>query len=67
MDWQIRSQISSLVEFPGPSAIRYSIIGLMEQFSFRLQGKGGKFSVPELIWQDPIIPTAIESLNSRLW
>lgn len=62
-----QSEISSLVEFPGLSARQYSIVGLMEEFSYRLQGLGGKYSDPELVWQDPIVPTAIEFLDSKLF
>jgi glucose/arabinose dehydrogenase len=61
-----QSEISSLVEFPGLSAKQYSIVGLLEELSYWVQGLGGKYSDPEFDWQDPIVPTAIEFLDSRL-
>jgi glucose/arabinose dehydrogenase len=60
------SQILSLVEFPGLSAGQYSIVGLIEELSYRIQGLGGKYSDPELVWEDPITPTAIKFLDSKL-
>lgn len=62
-----QSEISSLVEFPGLLAGQYSIIGRLEELSYRIQGLGGKYSDPELVWQDPIVPTAIEFLDSKLF
>ena len=59
-------EISSLVKFPGLSVRQFSIVGLMEEMSYRFQGFGGKYSDPELVWNDPITPTAIEFLNSKL-
>jgi glucose/arabinose dehydrogenase len=61
-----QSEISSLVEFPGLSARQFSIIGLMEELSYIIQGLGGKYSDPEFVWQEPIVPTAIEFLDSKL-
>ena len=60
------SQILGLVEFPGLSAGQYSIVGLIEELSYRIQGFGGKYSDPELVWEDPITPTAIKFLDSKL-
>jgi aldose sugar dehydrogenase len=59
------AEISDLVEYPGLSAGRYSIIGLIEELSLRIQGFSGKYSDPKFVWRDPIIPTAIEFLNSK--
>jgi glucose/arabinose dehydrogenase len=59
------SEISDLVEFPGISGRRYSIVGLIEELSFRIQGLGGKYSDPEFVWHTPIAPTAIEFLDSK--
>jgi glucose/arabinose dehydrogenase len=61
-----QSEISGLVKFPGLSGRQFSIIGLIEELSYRIQGLGGKYSDPELVWQDPIVPTAIEFLDSKL-
>ena len=61
-----QSEISSLVRFPGLSVNQYSIVGLMEELSYRVLGLGGKYSDPEFVWQAPITPTAIEFLDSRL-
>jgi aldose sugar dehydrogenase len=55
-----------LVKFPGLSGRQFSIIGLIEELSYRILGLGGKYSDPELVWQDPFIPTAIEFLDSKL-
>src|SRR5215208_5016095 len=63
---QSQSEISGLVNFPGLSGRQFSIIGLIEELSYWIQGLGGKYSDPELVWQDPIIPTAIEFLDSKL-
>jgi glucose/arabinose dehydrogenase len=60
------SQISGLVEFPGLSARQYSIVGLIQELSYRIQGLGGTYSDPELVWEGPITPTAIEFLDSKL-
>ena len=60
------SQISDLVDFPGLSAAKYSIVGLIEELSYRFQGLGGKYSDPEFVWQIPIYPTAIEFLDSKV-
>jgi glucose/arabinose dehydrogenase len=62
-----QSEVSSLVKFPGLSVRQYSIIGLVEELSYRIQGLGGKYSDPELVWEDPIVPTAIEFLDSKLF
>jgi glucose/arabinose dehydrogenase len=62
-----QSEVSGLVTFPGLSGRQYSIIGLVEEISYRIQGLGGKYSDPELVWEDPIVPTAIEFLDSRLF
>lgn len=59
------SEISDLVDFPGLSAAKYSIVGLIEEMSYRIQGLGGKYSDPEFVWQAPIVPTAIEFLDSK--
>ena len=61
-----QSEISGLVKFPGLSGRQFSIIGLIEELLYRIQGLGGKYSNPELVWQDPIVPTAIEFLDSKL-
>jgi aldose sugar dehydrogenase len=61
-----QSEISGLVNFPGLSGRQFSIIGLIEGLEYWIQGLGGKYSDPELVWQDPIIPTAIEFLDSKL-
>jgi glucose/arabinose dehydrogenase len=61
-----QSEISGLVKFPGLSGRQFSIIGLIEELLYRIQGLGGKYSDPELVWQDPIVPTAIEFLDSKL-
>jgi aldose sugar dehydrogenase len=61
-----QSEVSGLVKFPGLSVRQYSIIGLVEELSYRIQGLGGKYSDPELVWEDPIVPTAIEFLDSKL-
>ncbi len=61
-----QSEVSGLVKFPGLSVRQYSIIGLLEELSYRIQGQGGKYSDPELVWEDPIVPTAIEFLDSKL-
>jgi glucose/arabinose dehydrogenase len=61
------SEISSLVKFPGLSVRQYSIVGLVEELSYRLLGLGGKYSDPEFVWEAPITPTAIEFLDSRLF
>jgi aldose sugar dehydrogenase len=61
-----QSGISGLVKFPGLSGRQFSIIGLIEELSYRILGLGGKYSDPELVWQDPFIPTAIEFLDSKL-
>jgi glucose/arabinose dehydrogenase len=61
-----QSEISGLVNFPGLSGRQFSIIGLIEGLSYVIQGLGGKYSDPELVWQDPVIPTAIEFLDSKL-
>jgi aldose sugar dehydrogenase len=60
------SEISALVDFPGLSAAKYSIVGLIEELSYRFQGLGGKYSDPEFVWQAPITPTAIEFLDSKV-
>jgi glucose/arabinose dehydrogenase len=39
----------------------------MEELSYRIQGFGGKYSDPELVWEDPVVPTAIEFLDSKLF
>jgi glucose/arabinose dehydrogenase len=62
-----QSQVSGLVKFPGLSGRQYSIVGLMEELSYRIQGFGGKYSDPEFVWQDPVVPTAIEFLDSKLF
>ena len=62
-----QSEVSGLVKFPGLSVRQYSIIGLVEELSYRIQGLGGKYSDPELVWEDPIVPTAIEFLDSKLF
>jgi glucose/arabinose dehydrogenase len=62
-----QSEVSGLVKFPGLSVRQYSIIGLLEELSYRIQGQGGKYSDPELVWEDPIVPTAIEFLDSKLF
>lgn len=62
-----QSEVSGLVTFPGLSGRQYSIIGLVEEISYRILGLGGKYSDPELVWEDPIVPTAIEFLDSRLF
>jgi hypothetical protein len=36
------------------------------ELSYTIQGLGGKYSDPELVWEDPIVPTAIAFLDSRL-
>ena len=59
-------EISSLVNFPGLSVRQYSIVGLIEELSYRLQGLGSKYSDPEFVWEDSITPTAIEFLDSKL-
>jgi glucose/arabinose dehydrogenase len=61
-----QTEISGLVQFPGLSGRQYSIIGLIDELSFRIQGLGGKYSDPELVWEDPFVPTAIEFLDSKL-
>lgn len=61
-----QSEVSSLVKFPGLSGRQYSIIGLMEELLYSIQGLGGKYSDPEFVWADPIVPTAIEFLDSKL-
>jgi glucose/arabinose dehydrogenase len=61
-----QSEVSSLVKFPGLSGRQYSIIGLIEELTYRVQGLGGKYSDPELVWEHPIVPTAIEFLDSKL-
>ena len=61
-----QSEISGLVKFPGLSGRQFSIIGLIEELLYRIQGLGGKYSDPELVWQDPVVPTAIEFLDSKL-
>ena len=62
-----QSEVSGLVKFPSLSGRQYSIIGLAEELSYRNQCLGGKYSDPELVWEDPIVPTAIEFLDSRLF
>ena len=62
-----QSEVSGLVKYPGLSVRQYSIIGLVEELSYRIQGLGGKYSDPELVWEDPIVPTAIEFLDSKLF
>src|SRR5215210_2886721 len=61
-----QSESSGLVKFPGLSGRQFSIIGLIEELLYRIQGLGGKYSDPELVWQDPVVPTAIEFLDSKL-
>jgi glucose/arabinose dehydrogenase len=61
-----QSEVSGLVKFPGLSVRQYSIIGLMEELSYRIQGLGGEYSDPEFVWEDPVVPTAIEFLDSKL-
>jgi glucose/arabinose dehydrogenase len=61
-----QSEILGLVNFPGLSARQFSIVGLIEELSYRIQGLGGKYSDPELVWENPIVPTAIEFLDSKL-
>jgi glucose/arabinose dehydrogenase len=62
-----QSELSGLVNFPGLTGRQYSIVGLMEELSYRILGLGGgKYSDPELVWEDPITPTAIEFLDSKL-
>ena len=39
----------------------------MEELSYRIQGFSGKYSDPELVWEDPVVPTAIEFLDSKLY
>jgi glucose/arabinose dehydrogenase len=60
------SEISALVDFPGLSAAEYSIVGLIEELTYRFQGLGGRYSDPEFVWQAPIAPTAIEFLDSKV-
>jgi len=60
------SEISGLVKFPGLSARQYSIVGLIQELSYRIEGLAGKYSDPELVWENPITPIAIEFLDSKL-
>jgi glucose/arabinose dehydrogenase len=59
------TDLSQLVEFPGLSAAKDSVIGRAEAVSFKAQGLGGKFSEPEFVWQLPIAPTALVFLGSE--
>jgi glucose/arabinose dehydrogenase len=59
------TDLSQLVEFPGLSAAKDSLVGRAEAISFKAQGLGGKFSEPEFVWQLPIAPTALIFLNSE--
>lgn len=58
------TDMSQLVEFPGLSAAKDSLVGRAEALSFKAQGLGGKFSEPEFVWQLPIAPTALQFLDS---
>lgn len=59
------SDLSKLVEFPGLSVPKDSLIGRAEALSYEAQGLGGKYSDPEFVWQKPIVPTAIQFWDSE--
>jgi len=58
------TDMSRLVEFPGLSATKDSLVGRAEAVSFKAQGLGGKFTEPLFVWQLPIAPTALQFLDS---
>ena len=59
------NQINQLVQFPGLSARDDSLVGRLEQFWLEIIGKGGgKYSNPEFVWNNTVVPTAIKFLPS---
>ena len=58
------TDMSKIVEFPGLSAAKDSLVGRSEAVAFKAQGLGGKFSEPEFVWQLPIAPTALQFFDS---
>jgi glucose/arabinose dehydrogenase len=56
---------TELVEFPGLSVSKNSLIGRAEALTYQTQGLGGKYSDPEFVWQKPIVPTAVQFWDSE--
>jgi glucose/arabinose dehydrogenase len=58
-------RINQLVQFPGLSARRDSLVGRLEQFWLDITGNGGgKYSNPKFVWNIPVAPTAIRFMHS---
>jgi aldose sugar dehydrogenase len=61
-----RSNLDSLVKYPGLHYNEKGLLGIIEKLILEIQNKGyGRYSDPEFVWTEPIGITAIKFLDSN--